>query len=229
MAKNKSGLEFLESPEGLAGEIGKAQSLLDKNKNLLLGVGGGLVVILLAILGYGYYKNTQNEEGQIAMFPSVYQYEADSLAKAVKGDGSNEGLKSVSDNYAGKAGNVASLMTGTALLRQGKYDEAIEYLQKFSASDLLVQARAYCLLGDAYMEKNNADEAISFYTKAAEYKPNKYFTPGYLLKLGVAQEKAKQYKEAVATYTKIVDEYPQAVEVNNAKKYRSQIEELAGE
>ncbi|MFN8353485.1 MAG: tetratricopeptide repeat protein [Spirosomataceae bacterium] len=229
-AKEKSGLEFLETPEGLAGELGKAQSIFEKNKNLAIGIGGGLLVLVLGFLGYNYYKSTQNEEGQVAMFPAVNQFEADSLAKSLKGDGANEGLLGIADNYgSGQAGNLANFYSGVALLRQGKYDEAIERLGNFSSGDLLVQARAYSLIGDAYMEKNNAEEAISNYKKAVDYKPNKFFTPGYLIKLGLAYEKAKQYKEAVETYAKVVDEYPQSAEVITAKKYKAQIEELAGE
>lgn len=230
MAKEKSNLEFLESPEGLAGEIGKVQSVFEKNKNLFIALGGGIAVIVLAILGYSYYKSTQNEEGQVAMFPAVYQFEADSLAKALKGDGANEGLLGIADNYgAGSAGNLANFYAGVSLLRQGKYDDAIERLENFSSSDLLVQARAYSLIGDAYMEKNNTDEAITNYKKAADYKPNKFFTPGYLIKLGLAYEKAKQYKEAVEAYVGVIDNYPESAEVPTAKKYKAQIEELAGE
>lgn len=230
MAKEKSNLEFLESPEGLAGEIGKVQSVFEKNKNLFIALGGGIAVVVLAIIGYSYYKNTQNEEGQVAMFPAVYQFEADSLAKALKGDGANEGLLGIADNYgAGSAGNLANFYAGVSLLRQGKYDEAIERLENFSSSDLLVQARVYSLIGDAYMEKNNTDEAITNYKKAADYKPNKFFTPGYLIKLGLAYEKAKQYKEAVEAYVGIIDNYPDSIEMPIAKKYKAQIEELAGE
>lgn len=230
MAKEKSNLEFLESPEGLAGEIGKVQTVFEKNKNLFIAVGGGIAIIVLAILGYSYYKNTQNEEGQVAMFPAVYQFEADSLAKALKGDGANEGLLGIADNYgSGAAGNLANFYAGVSLLRQGKYDEAIERLENFSSSDLLVQARAYSLIGDAYMEKNNTDEAIANYKKAADYKPNKFFTPGYLIKLGLAYEKAKQYKEAVEAYVGVIDNYPDSAEMPTAKKYKAQIEELAGE
>lgn len=230
MAKKSSGLEFLETPEGLAGEIGKAQGIFEKNRNLILGVGGGLLAIILGVVGYNYYTTTQNEEGQNALFPAVYQLEADSLNKALKGDGANPGLVGVADEYgSSKAGKLADFYAGVALLKQGKFDDAISHLEGFSSSDLLVQARAYSLLGDAYMEKNNTEEAISFYKKAADYKPNKYFTPGYLMKLAAAHEKAKQYKEAIEAYSNIIDNFPESAELPNAKKYKAMVEGLAGE
>lgn len=230
MAKKSSGLEFLETPEGLAGEVGKAQSFYEKNKNLVLGIGGGLLAVVFGVVGYNYYVGTQDEEAQGALYPAIYQMEADSLNKALKGDGANPGLLSIAEDFGStKSGKLASVYAGVALIKQGKYDEAIAKLEAFSSSDLLLQARVYALLGDAYLEKNNTDEAIANYKKAVDYKPNKYFTPGYLMKLAAAYEKAKQYKEAVDTYTTIVDTYPESAELANAKKYRALAEGLAGE
>lgn len=230
MAKKSSGLEFLETPEGLANEMGKAQSFYEKNKNLVLGIGGGLLAIALGVAGYSYYVSSQDEDAQNALFPAIYQMEADSVSKALKGDGANPGLLAIADDYsATKSGKVASFLAGAALMKQGKYDEAIARLEAFSSSDLLLQARVYALLGDAYLEKNNTEEAISYYKKAIDYKPNKYFTPGYLMKLAVAYEKAKQYKEAVEAYTTVIDSYPESPELANAKKFRAAAEGLAGE
>jgi len=48
-------------------------------------------------------------------------------------------------------------------LKQGKFEDAIEYLKKFNAGDLLIQARAYSLIGDAYLElKDNEDKSDGF-------------------------------------------------------------------
>jgi TolA-binding protein len=94
---------------------------------------------------------------------------------------------------------------------------------------LLVQARALSLVGDAYSEKKSYTDAIEFYQKAAEYKPNKFFSPGYLLKLANAQEANKQSKEALATYTEITEKYPQSAESVPAKKYKALLESSISE
>src|SRR5690606_28229546 len=114
------------------------------------------------------------------------------LSLALNGKGGNEGLLSIADNYSNtKAGKLANFYAGVALLKEGNFDEAISRLKNFSSSDLLLQARAYALIGDAYMEKGEFKEAISYYKRAADYKSNQYFTPGYLLKLGLASNKLK--------------------------------------
>jgi len=230
MAKKNSGLEFLESSEGLAGELGKAQNLFERNRTVILGVLGVLVAVVLGVVGWKYYTNEQDAEAQEAMFPAVNEWESDSLKKALKGDGANQGLTTIADEYgATKAGNLAAFYAGAAQLKQGKYDEAIDQLKNFSSSDLLVQARAYALLGDAYAEKKQYGEAIDAYKKAAEYKPNKFFTPGYLMKLAAAQEAANQPNDALDSYTQVVDKYPESAEYPSAKKYQSKLQGAVSE
>jgi len=232
MSKQNTGskLEFLEDPSALAGQLGKAELFLDKNRNVLLGVLGALVLAVAGYFGYRAYVGSQDAEAQTAMFPSVYEWESDSLKKALSGNGANEGLVAIADEYsATPAGNLAEFYAGVALLKQAKYDEAIEQLKGFSSSDLLVQARAYALIGDAYMEKKEYGEAIDYYKKAADYKSNPYFTPGYLMKLAVAYEQNKQNSQAIDAYNQIIEKYPTSAEVVNAKKYKSVLEGMAGE
>lgn len=223
-----SGLEFLESPEGLAGELTKFEKNLEKNRNIFFIVGGVVIAALAGWLGYNWYVSSQDEQAQAVLFNPVFAIEADSLNKALKGSGGNPGLLAIADEYgATPAGNLAGFYAGTALLKQGKFDEAIERLKSFSSSDLLVQARAYSLIGDAYMEKNNAEEAISYYQKAVDYKPNAYFTPMYMVKLGIAYEKAKKNQEAIEVYGNLIEKYPQSSEVLNAKKFKGLLESAA--
>lgn len=230
MSKKNTGLEFLEDPDALAGQLERAEDFFQENRNIVVGIVVGLFVVVGGFFGYRYYMSTQDEEAQNQLFQPVYQFEADSLKQALSGTGATAGLLSVADNYGStNAGNLAEFYAGVALLKQGKYDDAIEHLKDFSSSDLLVQARAYALVGDAYMEKKSFDDAISYYQKAADYKPNKFFTPGYLTKLAVAYEQAKQNDKAIETYNTIIDKYAESADAVNAKKYKSLLEAQAGE
>jgi predicted negative regulator of RcsB-dependent stress response len=225
-----SGLDIIESPEALAGQISKAESFFRKNQKVLIGIGAAILVGILAFAGYRIYIDSQESSAQVALSNVVYDFEADSLNKALTGSGGNEGLLSIADEYPGTdAANLANLYAGIALMKQGKFDDAISRLESFSSSDLLVQARATALIGDAYMEKNQPEEAISYYKKAADYKSNDFFTPLYLMKLGIAQEKANQPQDAIASYNKIIEEHPLSAEVTNAKKYKGLLEGQVGE
>ena len=214
----KSSLEFLESAEGLQQEIGKVQTTVEKNKNVIYGVVGALVLAVVGYFGYKYYTNSQDEEGQAKLYSAVYKFEADSNKIAAKE------MAKVADDFGGNTGNLANFYAGVANLKEGKYDTAIEQLKSFSSSDLLVQARAYSLIGDAYSEKKAYGDAVDYYKKASEYKANKFFTPAYMMKLAAALEANKEPKDALAVYTEIVEKYAESSEAVSAKKYKAMLE-----
>lgn len=230
MSKKNSGLDFLEDPDALEGRFEEVGDFFQQNQKIILGVLGAIILAAVGFIGYKFYVSSQDETAQADLFPSVYQIESDSLKRALNGDGKTPGLLAVADNYgATPAGNLAEFYAGVGLLKDGKYDDAIEHLKSFSASDLLVQARAYALIGDAYMQKKGYDDAISYYQKAADYKPNKFFTPGYLNKLAIAYEQAKQNDKAIDTYNQIIEKYAQSSEAVNARKYKALLESTGGQ
>jgi predicted negative regulator of RcsB-dependent stress response len=219
-----SSLEFIESPEALAKEINKAQHIVEKNKNIITYIGGAVLLAVIGYIGYNWYSNKQDEEAQAALFPIVSKFDTDSTKGLSK-----EFIK-VADEYGmSKAGNLAHFYAGVVSLKDGKYDEAIEQLKDFSSNDLLVQARAYSLIGDAYVEKKAYSDAIDFYKKAVDYKPNKFFTPVYLMKLAGAYEANKDNDKAIEAYATIIDKYEDSQEVNSAKKYKSKLEGASAE
>ncbi len=214
----KSSLEFLESAEGLQQEIGKVQTTVEKNKNVIYGVAGALILAIVGYFGYKYYSTLQDEEGQAKLYSAVYKFEADSNKIAAKE------MAKVADDFGGHTGNLANFYAGVANLKEGKYDTAIEQLKSFSSSDLLVQARAYSLIGDAYSEKKAYGDAVDYYKKASDYKANKFFTPAYMMKLAAALEANKDPKEALTVYTEIVEKYAESSEAVSAKKYKAMLE-----
>jgi tetratricopeptide (TPR) repeat protein len=217
--------DLIENPEVLAKKFEGAEDWLEHHSKTVIGV---VVVILLIVGGYfgfHYYKANQNEQAQKEMFQAVYYFEADSLDLALKGDGNNLGFIDIADEYGiTDAGNLASFYAGAAYLKQGKYESAILYLEDFKSNDLLVQPRAYSLLGDAYMEQNKFEDAVKYYNKAADYKPNKYFTPAYLMKAALAYEKLKQNDKAKEAYDKVITNFWESAEFQNARKYKARLE-----
>jgi tetratricopeptide (TPR) repeat protein len=218
---------ILDDPEAILDEtLGKSEEFLKKNTRLLSIV---LCAIVIAAAGYFYYKYQNNEkdkEAQAELFGAVYYFEADSLDKALNGDGKDLGFKDISEDYPHtKAANLANFYTGVIYLKKGKFDDAVTSLENFKSDDLLLQARAYALAGDAKLELKDLDGAAEYYKKAAEYYPNEFFTPRYLLKLAFAHELNKDYEAAVKDYDKIINIYYKSSEANDAKKRKAFAEE----
>ncbi|SNR49558.1 tetratricopeptide repeat protein [Hymenobacter mucosus] len=220
---------LLEDPDALATRLANSEDFLRRNKSVLLGL---LAVVVLAVAGgFGYYiwRSSQDGKAQAAMFQAVDYWEADSLQQAMKGDGRNLGLERIASEYSGTdAGNLANFYAGAAALKQGNFKAAVDFLEDFSSDDLLVQARAYALLGDAHLEQNQNKEAADFYNKAANHNANEYFSPIYLLKEATAREQANDYAGAISAYDKILTEYPAAAEAAEARQYKARAEGLAG-
>lgn len=220
---------IVTTPEGSSSENLSSMGggdFLGKNQNTIITIVAVILVATLGFFGYKYYISEQDNTAQAEMFKAVFAFEADSLDKALKGSGGFPGLESIAEDYSGTpAAQQANYYCGIIYLKKGQYQKAIEHLDKVSFNDALVQARAYSLIGDAHLELKEYDQAISYYKKAAEYKPNRYFTPAYLMKLGLAQELNNDLSGALASYTTVVEKYGDQSDATDAKKYKAMLEE----
>jgi predicted negative regulator of RcsB-dependent stress response len=217
---------LLEDPDALAARLADSEDFVRRNRNLLLGILAAVVLAVGGFFGYNYWKSQQDAQAQSAMFRAVDNWEADSLKPALQGDGKLPGLNRVANEYSGtKAGNLANFYAGVALLKQGKFQDAYNALDKFSSDDYLVQSRAYSLMGDAQLELNKPKEAADLYGKAADHNANEYFTPGYLLKQGIALEAAKDNAGAVKAYDRILDDYASSQEAGEARQAKARLQQ----
>jgi TolA-binding protein len=217
--------ELLENPEALKEKLEGAENWLEQNPKIVVGIAAAILIVVGGYFAFNYYKDNQNNLAQNEMFQAVYYFEADSLDKALNGDGNNLGFLQIIDEFGiTDAANLANYYAGVSYLKQGKFELARLYLNDFSASDLLIQARAYSLLGDSYMEEEKFDDAAKYYNKAANYKPNKYFSPSYLMKEALAYEKLNQNDKAIEAYEKIITQYWESSEYQNARKFKARLE-----
>lgn len=217
--------ELLENPQALADKLQGAETWAERNPKTVIGISVVIALIVGGYFGFQYYKDNQESEAQREMFQAIYYFEADSLDLALNGDGNNLGFIDIIDEYGvTKAAKLANYYAGVAYLKQGKFEVARLYLEDFSSNDLLVQARAYSLIGDTYMEEENYEEAARYYEKAANYKPNKYFTPTYLMKAALAFEKSNQVDKAKSAYDKIITQFWDSQEYQNARKHKARLD-----
>jgi len=225
MAKSEEKKDILENAEVLAEKVEGAETWIEQNPKIVFSVVGAVALIIAAYFGYQYWVGTQDDAAQKEMFQAVRYFEADSLNLAMDGDGNNLGFKQIIDDYPRTdAGNLANFYAGAICLKQGKFELAIFYFEDFSSDDEIIQARSYSLMGDAYMELKKYEEASKFYDKAANHKSNKYFTPTYLMKAALAHTKLNHNDQAIKAYQRIIDEYWESPEYQNARKFKAKLE-----
>jgi len=191
-------------------------------------VGVAVLVIASVLFFLNYTKEQKNIDAQNEIFQAQYYYENDSLEYALQGDGRNLGFLDIIDIYSGtEVANLASFYAGASYLKQRQYEQAIDYLEDFSTSEILVQGRAYSLIGDAYMELGNFTDAADNYETAANTVDDEYFSPGYLLRASLAYEKAGDINSGIAALDQIINNYKSANEVLEARKQKARLQVLA--
>lgn len=220
--------QIIEDPGALREKLSKTEDFLERNRKMVLVIGGIVVALIAAYILFRTYINNRNQTAQENMFQAVYYFESDSLNAALMGDGNNYGFLEIIDEYPlTEAANLSHFYAGVSYLNLGQFEEAITHLKKFRSKDYVLQARAYAAVGDAYMEQEQYGEAADYYDRAANYKPNQYFTPQYLMKGALAYELNNNLESAIANYEKVVNEYRESGSFQEARKHLARLRGLA--
>ncbi len=207
--------------------VSNTEQFLEKNRKIIITV---IAVVVLGIAGFFAYKHfvviPKEKNAQAELFAAQQYFQNEDFDKALNGDGKHSGLLNVADEYSStKAGELAAYYAGVIYLQKGEYQKAADYLSKFSPKDVIMQAQAKALLGDAYAELNQLDKALSEYKAAAKIK-NDLTTPFVLLKMGQVYEMQKKYSEALDCYNDIKKNYPSSMEYREIEKYISRMEAM---
>ena len=207
--------------------LDKLQVYYEEKKKTINTVTTVVLVVAVALFGYfRLYKAPREEKAAAAMYFAERYYEADSLDRALKGDGQHTGMLTVIKRYDGtSAANLARYYAGLCYLHMNDFNNAVKYLKDFNGKGTIFEYTAYGNMGDAYMEMGNIAKGIESYNKAVAGN-NDVATPFYLYHEAKAYEQNKQYDEAKKAYMRIRDEYPTSNEARNADKYLAALGEL---
>jgi tetratricopeptide (TPR) repeat protein len=192
---------------------------VENQKSLSIIVGAAVVLIGIYIGYNNFYLKPREVEAAGQMFQAEYYFERDSLDKALNGDGSYPGFLAIIEDYSGtSSANLAHFYAGVCMLKQGKFEESIDYLEDFDSNDEVLKAQSLGLIGDAQMELKAYDEASKFYKKAVSSSKNKFTSPIYLKKLGLAYELSGEFAKAEEAYKTIQSEYNESPESSDIDK-----------
>lgn len=181
---------------------GMSRKVEDNKKPILFAV-LLLVVVVGAILWFKDYsaKNSAKADDAIGMADNSLMAGKDSLAL-------EQYKLAIESGHA--AGNRASLNAAILLYQQKKYDEAVEYINKYSPKEAILGAEALSLKGDCYVNLKDYAKAVDAFKAAIKQSDkNPYFTPYFMLKLARVYNAQQDYKAEAAIYREIKKEYPQ--------------------
>ena len=215
MAKKEN--ETRTSIDELNESLSGIEKKVEENKKMIVWVLGAIVAIAVIILGYVYLiqePNFENANTEIAQADSKLALGQDSIAL--------EAYKAVADSYSNDAANRAGLNAGIILFQQGKYEEAINYINKFDAEGVLVGPASQSLIGDCYVNLEKYDEAVKYFDKAISLAgDNDLYTPLFILKKATVLREQGKFAEEAKALEIIKNKYP-----NFVTGYRVDVDKL---
>lgn len=214
----------------------KTEEWVVKYQNIIFGFIG---IIALGVLGYLGYQNfilepkeqeaaSELNQAQYYFELAVNSIESDSLyRRALNGGEGKYGFLDIIENYQGTpAAKLATYSAGMSYLNLKEYDNAILYLDRFNASDVLLSALAKGAIGDAYAQLGAPDKAYDYYLQAAEVSENMYSTPKYLYKAALLGAENGKIKQAISFLERIENDYPKSEEARWVSVQKGKLENL---
>lgn len=201
----------------------RTEEWVSKNQNYILGVIGAIAIGVLGYLAYDQFvkKPKEADAGNEMFYAMQYFNQAlqnpvaqDSLYNlALNGGNGKYGLVDVIDNYGGtQNANLATYAAGMSFLNTQKYQEAIDYLSDYKANDAMTGALAKGGIGDAFMQLNQAEDALGYYEKAIAANDNSFTTPLFLQKAGTTALALNKGEKALQYFQRIKDEFASSTE-----------------
>ncbi|HEY0979147.1 MAG TPA: tetratricopeptide repeat protein [Flavobacteriales bacterium] len=201
----------------------------EKNKK---GITIAVVAVLAVVAGIFGYKRfiaePRAKEAASLMWKAQYYFENDSLDKAINGDGNYLGFDHVAKEYGSTpSGKLAKFYLGVCYHQKGEFETALSYYKDADPEDQVLSVMAVGNQGDVLVELGRDDEAIERFNKAADMVKSDYTTPMFLMKAGILYQKKQDWKNAAKAFGRVVKDYPQSPDNNQAKKYAARAEEMA--
>ena len=203
----------------------KTEQWVIKNQKFIFSIIGVVAVVVLGYLGYTRFIQEPKEiEAKNDMFQAqqyfdqaVNAVEKDSLFNlALNGAEGKFGMLDIIANHGNTdAGNLANYYAGMSYLNLKDYENAVRYLNDFKSDDDVLGPLATGGIGDCFIQLNQPEDALDYYSRAAKMKTNNFSTPIYLYKAGTTALQLDRPGEALEFFQRIKDEFPESSQAGN--------------
>ena len=220
MAKKKVTKED-QNLENVQEALNTTSAWIEKNQNKLTWAVTIIVAVVVGVLALNTYVikpkavEVSNENAKAVTYFMQGDWE-----KALNGDDAEcIGFQAIADEYkCYQGGKLAALYAGICYYQLGQYEDAAAYLSKFSAKDLTIDPAASQLLGDAYVQMEEYDNAAKAFEAAAK-SGNDLIAPMSLKKAGFVYLELGNKAAAKKAFETIKTDYPASTEAQDIDKY----------
>ena len=202
--------------------LNKHEAFFFKYQKQILGAVAAVVIIVAGCILYHNYvavPNAQKDSTSLAKGQEYFASEQFDLA--LNGDSTGfVGFAKLAADLGGDAGNLANLYAGLCYAQLDKWQEAVNYIEKFDGQgDQMISPAALGALGNAYAHLNQLDKAVSTLKKAADQADNNSLSPTFLVQAGEILESQGKKDEALKLYETIKSKYAYSMAAQTIDAY----------
>ena len=190
--------------------LSKNEAFFLKYQKQIIGAVVALVVIVAGCILYNNYVAAPNAEKANTALAKGQEYFANEMyEQALNGDSTGFiGFAKIASEFGGDAANLANLYAGLCYANLDKWQEAVNYLEKFDQKDdQMISPATLGALGNAYAHVNQLDKAVATLKKAAEKADNNSLSPTFLIQAGEILESQNKKDEALKLYQTVKEKY----------------------
>ncbi len=208
--------------------LSKSEAFFLKHKKAIIGGVIAVIAIIALWIIIDMFVITPNRvKGQEALAKGQTYFSNDQMKQALEGDSTGfAGFAKLAEELGGQNENLANLYTGLAYAEQGKWEEAVKYLEKYKdQGDEMVSPAAEGALGNAYAHLNKLDDAVKHLKNAAKRADNNSLSPTFLVQAGEILESQGKKAEALELYQEVKTKYFNSMQYQTIDAYIERVSE----
>ena len=208
--------------------LNQSEAFFLKYKKAVITVVLAIIVIIVGAVLYKTYISEPREQKASTAIAKGQDYFAQGLfQQALEGDSTGfAGFAKLAEELGGQNENLANLYTGLAYAEQGKWEEAVKYLEKYKdQGDEMVSPAAEGALGNAYAHLNKLDDAVKHLKNAAKRADNNSLSPTFLVQAGEILESQGKKAEALELYQEVKTKYFNSMQYQTIDAYIERVSE----
>ena len=210
--------------------LNSKEAFFVKNQKTIIAIVAAIIIIIAGFILYRNYVALPHEaEASTALAKCQNLFGEQKFDEALNGDKKGcDGFLKVAADYSGTdAANLANLYAGLCYANLEKWQEATQYLNKYSAGDdAMISPAAMAALGNAYAHLKEYDKAVSTLQKAASMADSKgadgvnnSLSPGFLMQAADILRSQNKKAEALKIYQDIKAKYVNSPAAQEVDKY----------
>ncbi|WP_445431953.1 tetratricopeptide repeat protein [Chryseobacterium indoltheticum] len=206
----QEGKETVEFFKDLDREALNTEKFLEKYQKPLSIAFGVVVLGVLGFFGYQQFVVAPKNAEAIKTYLAAQKNLTEGKEKEALGGKSaaNPGFLGTYKEYSStKVGKLSAYNAGLLKLKEGKFQEAHDLLDKFSSDNKTLMAMKFGAMADAKSGLNKNDEALALLDKAASASNDPYTSYYFTRKAGIVALGMKKNAEAKKYFATIDEKY----------------------